>query len=280
MFYITAFYVFALMHMYSRLEYLQVWFLVRLMDNIEQSVSSWTGFNIQIRNNVSITQDKVGYLPTINAPATDLTTVNEILQQCLKIRKLLELESITCVFDQALYAKAAEIAWKGDYFKSIVLRMGVFHTLCRMISIIGKRFKDGGLRDLAVESGVIAEGSVDGVLEGRKYNRAIRFLKLLYEALLRLSWTGFKAWIEETYPEDVLKLHDTMACIEELHCDIRQEKMEEIMIHPSCVYIFELYGKYLSVLRNSRGDMSAFWMSCIDMFEIVLGLIRASREGN
>ena len=44
--------------------------------------------------------------------------------------------------------------------------MGVFHTSCTLLSIIGKQFQDAGLRDLCVESGAIAEGSVAGVLEG------------------------------------------------------------------------------------------------------------------
>ena len=52
--------------------------------------------------------------------------------------------------------------------------MGVFHTICTMLAITRKRFGDAGLRDVAVESGVIADGSIAGVLDGRKYNRAIR----------------------------------------------------------------------------------------------------------
>ena len=32
-----------------------------------------------------------------------------------------------------------------------------------LMAIIGKRFEDGGLRDSAIESGIIAEGSVKGV---------------------------------------------------------------------------------------------------------------------
>ena len=39
-----------------------------------------------------------------------------------------------------------------------------------MLSITGKRFKDTGLQDLCVKSGVIAEGSVAEVLEGRRFN--------------------------------------------------------------------------------------------------------------
>ena len=50
--------------------------------------------------------------------------------------------------------------------------MRVFHTICNLLSTIGKRFQDAGLRDLSVESGVIAEGSISGVMEGHKYNRA------------------------------------------------------------------------------------------------------------
>ena len=73
--------------------------------------------------------------------------------------------------------------------------MGVFHTICTMLAVIGKRFGDAGLRDLSVESGVIADGSIPGVLDCKKYNRAIRLHKLVYEALLCFAWSGFEAWL-------------------------------------------------------------------------------------
>ena len=57
-----------------------------------------------------------------------------------------------------------------------------------MLSIMGKRYQDAGLRDFCVESGVLAEGSVAGVLDGRRYIRAVRLHKLMYEALMRLVW--------------------------------------------------------------------------------------------
>ena len=77
----------------------------------------------------------------------------------------------------------------------------MFHTTSTFLSVIGKRFQDAGLLDLIIESGVIAEGSVPGVLEGRTYNRAIRFHKLMFEALNRLSWTEFNPWIDEHHKE-------------------------------------------------------------------------------
>ena len=97
------------------------------------------------------------------------------------------------MFHQALYAKAAEIVWKHEKFKNIIIRMGVFHTICNLLSILGKRFQDAGLKDLCVQSGVIVEGSVTGVMEGRKYNRAVR---LVYEAMMRFPWKAFLPWLE------------------------------------------------------------------------------------
>ena len=52
------------------------------------------------------TQDS--YLPTINAPATNMSTVNEILNQAMKIAGKLDIKEV-CVFDQALHAKVIDI---------------------------------------------------------------------------------------------------------------------------------------------------------------------------
>ena len=84
----------------------------------------------------------------------------EVLTKSLQIKETLSLQSIVVVFDQALYAKATtEIKWKHSaQFNDIFLRMGVFHTICTFLAVIGKRFQDAGLRDVCVESGVIADG--------------------------------------------------------------------------------------------------------------------------
>ena len=49
--------------------------------------------------------------------------------------------------------------------------------------IISKRFGDAGFADLLVQSEVFVDGSVRGVLSGKMYNRVVRYVKLLYEAL-------------------------------------------------------------------------------------------------
>ena len=69
--------------------------------------------------------------------------------------------------DQALYAKACEDAWKHkDLIAEVLLRLGNFRTIFNLLCVIGKRFQDAGLHDICTESGIIAQGSFSGILEG------------------------------------------------------------------------------------------------------------------
>ena len=211
------------------------WVLARLSNVHCQRVSSWTGFNIKLRSGIDILEDNIAYLPTVNAPATDLGTVYEVLLRSLKIMQALDLNAIVCVFDQALYAKACEVVWKNpDNFHPIVLRMGVFHTICTMLAVVGKQFGDAGLRDLSVESGVVADGLIAGVLDGKKYNRAIRLHKLVYEALLRLAWSGFEAWLGDG---DKNELAETLLHVTDFANNISGETWLEFQLVHSCSHV-------------------------------------------
>ena len=85
-----------------------------------------------------MTRDTVGYLPTIDAPATSMKTVLEILMNAKLIRDALQLESVKIVFDQAIYVNPV---WKNPaLYKNIIIRMGVFHTITMLLAITGIRF--------------------------------------------------------------------------------------------------------------------------------------------
>lgn len=247
----------------------------------QQKVCSWTGFNIKVHDKDAIIASNVGYLPTINAPATDVSTVNEALNRSLAIMRSLHLTSIICVFDQAIYAKAFEVKCKEyEKFKPIVLRLGTFHTLCTLISVIGKRFQDAGLKDLLIEAGVVAEGSVSAVLEGRNYNRGVRVHKLAYEAFIRVALEGFYPWLDNSHPEDsrcVIKCLDDIGTLADDLCKDRHDNVFKSRVFQ---LFSERFAEYTVHLRNTNGPLSAFWMSYIDMIELLLHMIRASREGN
>ena len=148
------------------------------------------------------------------------------------------------------------------------------------MAVIGKRDGDAGLKDLAVESGVIAEGPITGVLDGKKYNRAVRLHKLVYEALLWTAWQGFYPWLEEHHLLELPKLNEAIVELEKLRNKLSQDQLNDVLLHPSCARIFQVFHTYLTFPGNENGNLFKFWMGYIDMVEIVLGLIRASHEGN
>lgn len=123
--------------------------------SITNYIPSWTGFNIQIRE------------------------INRTLNKCLKVKEKLILNVIICVFDKAIYSKAVEIKWKyPERFQSCIPMLGIFHMLMMYLGIISRRYKDAGLKDVLIQSGVIAEGSMDKALSGKMYNRAVDVSRL------------------------------------------------------------------------------------------------------
>ena len=153
----------------------------------DQYITSWTGFNIKIHDRGITMESSVHYLPCLDAPAIEYSTIMEVMNRALKMKESLKFNGIVCVFDQSIFAKAVEIKWRDpSKYKSGVLLLGTFHTIMMYINVISKRFKDAGLRDVLVQSGSIAQGSIDCALMGKMYNPGVRCYKFIYEALYYL----------------------------------------------------------------------------------------------
>ena len=130
-------------------------------------VPGWTDFNIKVRDNIVVLESAIGYLDTLDSPATDLETAYEVVSRRCEARDGLYLKAVVCVFDRAFYLKAMEVYWKNKgLFNGLVIMTGRFHLLMMLLGIIGCRFGDAGLREIAVESDVMAEGSMEKVLSG------------------------------------------------------------------------------------------------------------------
>ena len=131
------------------------------------------------------------------------------MSRALTIAEALHLDAIVCAFDQAIYSKACEIKWREpEKFKCCMLMMGIFHLLMVYMSILNKRFGYAGLRDVLLQSFIIAEGSVEAAPCGKSYNRGIRPCKVFYEALNRLLLSRL---------DEVLPLADFIQPISEMN---------------------------------------------------------------
>ena len=125
--------------------------------------------------------------------------------------------------------------------------------------MIGKRFQDAGLRDVCAESGVIADGSAAGVLEGLSYNRAIRLHKIMFEALNRLAWNGFQWWIEEHHKDKTPRVDELMKGLKQLTDSTCELEFKDVMRSPLFQEVLKLFLSYSHHLRHSNGKLSKFW---------------------
>ena len=164
--------------------------------------------------------------------------------------------------DQALYAKATEFAWKHtSKYANIILRMSTFHTIMTLLATIGKLFQDAGLRDTCIESGIIAEGSVSGELEGRMYNRDVRVHKYIYEALLRLDWKDFMPWLETHHPNQIHSVSALLDQVSDAREEMSQAKFDELLSSDGLADSLILWNQFLSYLRHDNENLSTFWPS-------------------
>lgn len=230
---------------------------------------SWTATNI--KTNKPLCKSVLHYLPIIEHSPTDIATVNHVLKHALNMAKELRCPAVMVVFDQAIYCKAQMIRWTNPVLEeALVPRLGEFHTMMSFLSTIGKRYEESGLEDILVESGVIASGSLKGVLSGHMYNRSIRAHKLLYEAMGRLQIGEFVENMTEEESEDVADLqkrvclqYDTAGVLAaDLSSELRKRFVE---------YVAQ---------KSQANPTYSFWSSYLDMVGTGLGFLRATRTGD
>lgn len=248
--------------------------IIRFSQDDSNLIPGWTGFNATMLANCTVARTAIHYLPVIEASPTSMSTVNAILNQSLEIADRLALNHIVLVFNQAIYAKAQEIRWLNDIFiKRLVIRMGDFHTSMSFMSVIGKRFKDAGLQDILIESEAVGQGSINGVISGHHYNRSIRTHKLMYEALQRMRSQRF---LESLTDEEVTSAKKLLKEINDAYATPAFENLNNNVDFTS------LLNQYQAFVTQQSGTNPtfAFWSSYIDIVQLLLAFVRATRESD
>ena len=145
-----------------------MWIVLRKI-NFSFQIPSWTGLNINLHKNKFIIHSNIGYLDCLDAPARAICTIYCMMEYSLQIKDQLNVKSIACVYDQAIYAKTYQINCKEqEKFQDLLWMMETFHIILTFLAVISSRFKDAGLRDILIQSSVVAEGSVDTIFPGSR----------------------------------------------------------------------------------------------------------------
>ena len=131
-------------------------------------VPAWGGFNSLVsEREISLT--RIWYLPLINAPPSDLSTIYTNLLKLVEIANALGQEQVLVADDLAIYSKAEQILWtEPDRLAGrVTMRLRGMHLTMAFIASIGNLFSDGGLHNMLTVSEVYADASVSLMLQGK-----------------------------------------------------------------------------------------------------------------
>lgn len=100
----------------------------------------------------------------------------------------------------------------------------------------------------------------------------------MYEALLRLRWVTFHRWLSDQ-AEDNTCLDSTAIDIllDEIHQSCSSANVHNLLQDSSFT---DLFNKVETFVAIPEGPMKEFWNSYIEMVELLLHFIRATREGD
>ena len=247
----------------QRLNHL-IWIEVRkLKTHPALLVPGWTGFQITIIKDMVVQESIISYLDTSNSPATDQKTAFEVLCRGCEIRDRLKLKAVVCVFDQAFYAKVVEIFWKNkNVFENLVLMLGGFLLLMMLLGIMGTRYGDAGLRELAMQSEVVAEGLIEQVLEGKNYNHAVPLHKMVYEALFRMLLNNFEASLP-AHAFDIFQQKEIL--IEKFKLNLCKGEFERIFMSKAFREWNDLLVTHMNEMKSKGSDLEKFWLTYLDL---------------
>ena len=128
-----------------------------------------------------------------------------------------------------------------------------------------------------MQSGVIGGGSIDIAVEGKHYNRAIRMHKVICEALSALLYEKFISWISEQNQPIFSEENRTL---QETKVNFYENGINDLVEDDNFKSFSHLFYTYRQDIEDNGSDLQRFWISFLNLCELLLNLIYATRTGD
>ena len=216
------------------------------------------------------------------APPTDYSTVYTTLKRVKECVNALDQTHTPVYFDMDLLTKALEITWaKPVDLQGVISCEGGMHFLMEVFAGIGYLYGDAGLKELLFECDVFAVGSVQQILSGKDFDKAMRAFKLIDEALTTRFFIQFKRWCSsnnKTIPDGVHDhLHELLDRLSEAESDT--DSIKEILAGRLGEVVHNDLLPLLSEFREEGKSISPtfrFWNEFLDRIMLSFKLFLSS----
>lgn len=237
------------------------------------STPMWVGFYTGITIDDSQSQT-VDYLPQINASPTSQSVVYETMLRAKSIAEKCGQNEIIVSYDLGIAKQAMAIQLnEKPTFDNVFVNLGAFHLEAAFFKAVGKYIDGSGIIDILVQAEVLAEGSANGIIDGKHFNRCKRIHPLLSGALQMLHFNQFFS----TYNAD----NDIL--IEDLQYfkDNPSQETEYFELRPSLQVVVNDDDAYCkATLSGDHGKTAQFFMQYIFFIDLYLSLSRSIRTNN
>ena len=250
-----------------------LWMFCRLKLNESKcKFPSWKGWLSATQE--THTKSVVDYMAHINAPINENSITQAVIQISQVATREVEQEYIFVTFNLAVSKKAYALIWHdAERYKYVVIHLGVFHTVLSYLGALGKLMKGSGFEDIITEAGLCASGSLDKMMNGKHYNRALRVHTIMLEALERLLFTAFEQNTGSVDVSDKLVVE-----AKELVTNLGSNAAETTLASQAFDQLFAQYEYFKKEVRAGRhGKTSQFWVQYMDRVWLLLRFLRATK---
>ena len=257
-----------------------IWIMSRALCNKFFTVPNWSGWVSKTsKGKYHITKSEIGYLPPILYPITDYSTVQECLMISMEATKKLDQEFTFVTMDLAAAKIAYDIVWGNpDKFKTVVVNLGAFHTMCTYMGALGKYMTGSGFEEILIESGICASGSIDKVMSGKHFNRAIRVHQLMLDAIERVM---LEAFMNSVGSSDSYDMETVMFALTEFAVSPSHMSLQSVIENSDCLKFVEDFNVFKAEIRKGKlGKTAQFWIAYCDFVWILLTFQKSVKENN
>ena len=257
-----------------------LWLISRTLKCDTQVVQCWGGFV----SSTGLTPERltrIDYYPMIYHPITEYSTVQECLMYAQRASDEVGQNFVYCTFDLGVCMKAFPLLWNYPLrFSRHIVMIGTFHLTMGYLRMMGKKMEASGFTDVLLESNLISPGSLQGVLSGKNYNRAMSCHKVLNEALHRLLMKEFaQSYDCSILPECLTETsRETLANLTE---NITSDNLTRALNDDGISMKIEEYLAFCDNARKgSLGKTGQFWISYMDHVSLIFKLLRAIKTNS
>lgn len=250
----------------------------------------WNGFMTLITGSrTDYAVSLVNFLPFVNAAPSDYSTLYTILKCASEMASKEGMKTCIITFDQPLYIKARDIIAAMNFLDiMMVVRLGGFHLVMSFMGCIGYIMAASGIKEIF--SLIYAEGSVDKMLDGHSYARAVRAHFILQQALsiliieeLKNENAEFQGLLADedifSFDMDIDKIQSNEN-FEKLHT-LFEKKLVEIEKRGKTCQLWVQYFKMVSLLKNIlAAERMGDWNSHLQSVELTIPFFHAAGHFN